>query len=146
MPDTFEAFGWQELSESSIQDGSIEVPIDYANPEAGTIDLYIARRLATDPDKRIGSLLVNPGGPGFGGSDFAVYAEQIFGEALLEHFDIVGWDPRGTGLSEPAIDCVDDYDRYFASTDLTPDTPAERQQIIELAKPLSIAVRDQEVG
>lgn len=142
MPDSSEAFGWQELSESSVQDGSIEVPIDYANPEVGTIDLYIARRLATDPDKRIGSLLVNPGGPGFGGSDFAVYAEQIFGEALLEHFDIVGWDPRGTGLSEPAIDCVDDYDEFFAGTDITPDDDGERQLLIDLAEEFQTACVD----
>ena len=36
-------------------------------------------------------------GPGFGGSDFGLLAEFIFGEELLERFDIVGWDPRGTG-------------------------------------------------
>ena len=75
-----------------------------------------------------------PGGPGFGGSDFAVYADQIYGEELLERFDIVGWDPRGTGLSEPAIDCIDDYDRYFAGTDITPDDDAERQQLVDLAE------------
>ena len=72
--------------------------------------------------------------PGFGGSDFAIYADQIYSETLLEHFDIVGWDPRGTGLSEPAIDCIDDYDRYFASADITPDDDAERQQIVDLAE------------
>ena len=52
----------------------------------------------------------------------------------IERFDIVGWDPRGTGLSEPAIDCIDDYDRYFASTDITPDDDTERQEIIGLAE------------
>ena len=124
---------WEEQREG-IETGSLEVPIDYSDPSKGTFDLFIARHLATDPSKRIGSLLVNPGGPGFGGSDFALFAENIYSETLLEHFDIVGWDPRGTGLTEPAIDCIDDYDRYFASTDITPDDEAERQQIVDLAK------------
>jgi pimeloyl-ACP methyl ester carboxylesterase len=138
MADTTAAFRWDEFGEG-VQTGNLEVPIDYADPSQGTIDLFIARHLVTDPDKRIGTLLVNPGGPGFGGSDFAIYADQIYSETLLEHFDIVGWDPRGTGLSEPAIDCVDEYDRYFAGTDITPDDEAERQQLIDLAEEFQTA-------
>ena len=117
-----------------IECGSIEVPVDYQDPAGPTFSLYTAVHRATDTDNRVGSLLVNPGGPGFGGSDFAVYADQIYGPSILERFDIVAWDPRGTGQSTPAIDCIDDYDRYFASTDITPDDEAERQQIIDLAK------------
>lgn len=117
----------------NVEVGHLEVPIDYSDPSMGTIDLYVARHLA-DPSQRIGSLLVNPGGPGFGGSDFAIYADQIYSQELLDRFDIVGWDPRGTGLSEPAIDCVDDYDLYFANTDITPDDDAERQRLIEVAQ------------
>jgi pimeloyl-ACP methyl ester carboxylesterase len=124
---------WQPFGDG-VETGSLVVPIDYQNPDAGTFDLYVARHLAMKPDERIGSLLVNPGGPGFGGSDFAVYADQIYSQTLLDHFDIVGWDPRGTGLTTPAIDCVDDYDRYFASIDITPDDDDERQQIIDLAQ------------
>jgi pimeloyl-ACP methyl ester carboxylesterase len=128
-------FGWEEFFfGEGVEVGTLEVPIDYDDPSKGTFELYVARRLASNPSERIGSLLVNPGGPGFGGSDFALYADQIYSEELLEHFDIVGWDPRGTGLSEPAIDCIDDYDRYFATGDITPDDDAERQQIIDLAQ------------
>lgn len=130
---TADAFGWEELLDG-VETGLLEVPVDYEDPDGPTFELFVGRRLADDQENKIGSLLVNPGGPGFGGSDFAVYADQIYGEELLENFDIVGWDPRGTGLSEPAIDCVDDYDRYFASTDITPDDEAEQQQIIELAE------------
>jgi pimeloyl-ACP methyl ester carboxylesterase len=138
-PDSNDAFGWQpfgsdEAGPGAVETGSLTVPIDYADPSKGTFDLYVARRQANKPDERIGSLLVNPGGPGFGGSDFAVYADQIYSETLLDHFDIVGWDPRGTGLTTPAIDCIDDYDRYYAATDITPDDDAERQQIIDLAQ------------
>jgi pimeloyl-ACP methyl ester carboxylesterase len=130
-----EFFNWQDFGgDSTVQTGSLQVPIDYNDPSQGTFDLYVARHAAADPSQRIGSLLVNPGGPGFGGSDFAVYADQIYSQKLLDHFDIIGWDPRGTGLSEPAIDCIDDYDKYFAYTDITPDDNEERQQIIDLAE------------
>lgn len=138
-PDTSATFGWAEFGgddterDGVVELGSLEVPMDYDDPTAGTFDLYIARHLATDPDHRIGSLLVNPGGPGFGGSDFAIYAEQNYADDLLARFDIVGWDPRGTGLSTPAIDCIDDYDRFYASADITPDDDAERQAVVDLA-------------
>ena len=51
----------------------------------------------------------------------------------MTRFDIVGLDPRGTGLSTPAIDCIDDYDRYFAEIDITPDDDAEKQTLVDLA-------------
>ncbi|HAP76341.1 MAG TPA: alpha/beta hydrolase [Acidimicrobiaceae bacterium] len=125
---------WEQFGpDSRVQTGNLEVPVNYDDPSAGTFDLFIARHRAPAAT-RIGSLLVNPGGPGFGGADYAIYAEQIFSEKLTERFDIVGWDPRGTGLTEPAIDCIDDYDRFYAGTDITPDDDAERQQLIDLAE------------
>jgi pimeloyl-ACP methyl ester carboxylesterase len=129
-----EGIAWQDFgADGRVQTGVLTVPLDHSDPSKGTIELFLARHLA-EPDQRIGSLLVNPGGPGFGGSDYAVYAEQVYGADLLSRFDIVGWDPRGTGLSEPAIDCIDDYDAYFAVGDITPDTDAERQELIDLSK------------
>lgn len=122
---------WTEIF-PGVEEGYLTVPIDYDNPSNGTFQIYVTRHLATGT--KVGSLLVNPGGPGFGGSDFGIYADQIYNQSLLDSFDIIGFDPRGTGASEPAIDCVDDYDRYFASTDITPDDDAERQQIIDLAQ------------
>jgi pimeloyl-ACP methyl ester carboxylesterase len=127
-------FEWEDFdSDGLIQTGHLEVPINYDDPSQGTFDLYVARHLA-DPDQRIGTLLVNPGGPGFGGSDFAIYADQIYGEDLLTRFDILGWDPRGTGLSEPAIDCIEDYDHFYGTSDITPDDEAERTEIIDKAE------------
>ncbi len=83
--------------------------------------------------------LFNPGGPGFGGTDFVTLADLFFDAEVLDAFDIVGFDPRGTGLSEPAIDCIDDYDHFFAGTDITPDDDAERQQIVDLAEEFAAA-------
>ena len=120
--------------DTGVDCGHLSVPIDYTDPGAGSFSIYVAVHRATDQANKLGSLLVNPGGPGFGGSDFAFFAEQVYGEKILKNFDIVAWDPRGTGQSEPAIDCVDDYDRYFAANDITPDDATERQQIIDLAK------------
>src|SRR4051812_19064367 len=126
-------FGWTPFGDH-IEIGTFTAPIDYADPSKGNFDLNIARHLALKPDERIGSLLVNPGGPGFGGTDFARFAEANFGQALLDHFDIVAWDPRGTGFSEPKIDCFSDYDHFFASSDITPDDAEERQAVVDLAE------------
>jgi pimeloyl-ACP methyl ester carboxylesterase len=131
-PDTTATFGWADFGEDGVQTGSLEVPVDPDDPSLGTFDLYVARHLA-DPDLRVGSLLVNPGGPGVAGADFAIFADQLFSPTLLAHFDIVGWDPRGTGLTEPAIDCVDDYDRFFAGFDITPDDETERARVLAIA-------------
>jgi len=123
-------FAWTEY-EAGIDEGTLEVPLDYDNPSGGTITLYLMRHRAVDPANRIGSLLVNPGGPGYGGSGLAYSADDIYGQDLLDQFDIIGWDPRGTGLSQPAIDCVDDYDKYFG-LDSSPDTPEEREALIDV--------------
>ena len=131
---TDDPFGWTPFGTSGrIEIGSFTVPIDYTDPSKGSFELNIARHLAK-PEERIGSLLVNPGGPGFGGTDFALQAEQVYGRALLDHFDIVGWDPRGTGASEPKIDCIDDYDHFFGTGDITPDDAAQRQQLVDLSE------------
>jgi pimeloyl-ACP methyl ester carboxylesterase len=125
-----EAIEWTSIGDR-LEEGRLDVPIDYANPDAGTFSLYLVRHLAGDPDERIGSLLVNPGGPGTEGTYLATGAASYFTEAQLERFDIVAWDPRGTGASTPFIDCIDNYDEYFAGLDITPETDAERQQAIE---------------
>ena len=128
-------FGWTPFGDTGrVEIGTFTAPVDYADPSGGKFQLNIARHLAMKPKERIGSLLVNPGGPGFGGTDFAIFAEQNFGQPLLDHFDIVAWDPRGTGLGEPTIDCIDDYDQVFATGDITPEDEAERQQLVDLAK------------
>ena len=119
---------WESCGEG-IDCGTLKVPYDYDNPGIGQFTLRLTRHNATDEDARIGSLLVNPGGPGSEGQFLAQMAEQIYGSELLERFDIIGWDPRGTGESTPFIDCVDQYDSD-PPVDVTPDTPAEKQALI----------------
>ena len=95
------SFNWTSEGNGRVETGSLEVPLDYDDPAAATITLAVARHRATDPELRVGSLLVNPGGPGFGGSALAEDAKRIYGPELLKRFDIIGWDPRGTGESTP---------------------------------------------
>jgi pimeloyl-ACP methyl ester carboxylesterase len=123
---------WTQFNDA-VDVGPLAVPIDYNDPNGPTFQLHLARYNALDPANKIGTLLVNPGGPGFGGSVLAVRAAEVYDRALRERFDIIGWDPRGTGQSTPAIDCVDDYDEYFAS-DKTPQNDAEHTQLVDTDK------------
>ena len=112
------------------QCGELAVPFDYQDPSLGSFTLFLTRRPAGDQKFKVGSMLVNPGGPGFGGSSVAADAEYYFSDELLDRFDIIGWDPRGTGKSTPAVNCVDEYDDYFG-IDSTPESPEEKQAIID---------------
>ncbi len=106
--------------------GTLTVPIDYAEPQGQTLELALLRVPASGA--RVGSMVVNPGGPGAPGTSYAAAAGRVFREPLLQSFDIVGFDPRGTGASDP-VDCLSDseLDTYLAG-DPTPDDPAEVAQ------------------
>ncbi|HEY7272380.1 MAG TPA: alpha/beta hydrolase, partial [Actinoplanes sp.] len=75
--------------DSTAQCGTLSVPIDWADPASARIPMAVARRPATDPAHRIGTLVVNPGGPGGSGYDFALGADGFFSSALRARFDIV---------------------------------------------------------
>jgi pimeloyl-ACP methyl ester carboxylesterase len=98
---------WQDCGgPPEVQCATRTVPLDYDRPGGRTIDIAVARMPAKDQAHRIGSLFVNPGGPGASAIDFLVGAgaEGLFA-ALNERFDIVAFDPRGVGHSSPSIDC-----------------------------------------
>ncbi|HEX3946882.1 MAG TPA: hypothetical protein VHW47_04215, partial [Acidimicrobiales bacterium] len=77
------------------------VPLDYADPSGTTIQIAVERHPAEVPGQRIGSLVVNPGGPGVSGiDDFANELSAMTG-TVLDDFDVVTFDPRGTQRSDP---------------------------------------------
>jgi pimeloyl-ACP methyl ester carboxylesterase len=122
-----QSFYDQQLSWKACGSGNecarIEVPLDYDDPTGEKIELALLKNPA-DGD-RTGNLVVNPGGPGAPGTDYAKNADFAFGKPVRDAFDIIGFDPRGTG-SSTAVDCLSDeeLDDYIA-TDPDPDTPAE---------------------
>jgi pimeloyl-ACP methyl ester carboxylesterase len=109
----------------NYQCADLKVPIDYEDLTTGTFDISVMKFKAQDPANRIGSLVVNPGGPGGSGVDYAYAAEYLFTPAILNTYDIVGFDPRGVGRSEPIL-CLSDkeLDANYAS-DSKPDNEKE---------------------
>ncbi|MBW4719372.1 alpha/beta hydrolase [Saccharothrix obliqua] len=104
-----------------IQCARVEVPLDYAAPTGRTIKIGLLRRAATGD--RIGSLFVNPGGPGASGMSAAAgLSTQVGRSGLGERFDLVGFDPRGVGASEPQVRCLSDAERDEERLDVDLDT------------------------
>ncbi len=133
-PPGLEAFYDQEVTWRNCGDADcakIIVPVDYADPNGPTTKLAITKvKAIVEP---IGSLFVNPGGPGGSAFDYAKAADYIVSPDIRDNYDIIGVDPRGVAHSSP-ITCLTDEQRdEFLEVDGTPDTPAEEQQVIEVA-------------
>jgi pimeloyl-ACP methyl ester carboxylesterase len=111
---------------------TLRVPVDYADPAGATIGIALLMDPADEPDERVGSLVVNPGGPGAPGTSYAQQAGQVFRSALTDRFDVVGFDPRGTGDSAP-VDCLPDAEMdEFLAFDPVPDDGAEADALVDL--------------
>ena len=135
--ETLARFYTQDLAWSDCgpnQCARLTVPIDYSNPGGATLKLAVLKVAAKVASKRIGSLVVNPGGPGGSGVGYASAADVIVTKAVRAAYDIVGFDPRGVGSSSP-IKCLDDRELdSFLGADPTPDNKAEEQQFAHSAK------------
>ena len=109
-----------------LQCAAVLAPLDYAEPDREAITLAVAKRPAS-AGPAAGSLFINPGGPGGSGTEYVGYFE-VKG---LERFDVVGWDPRGTGSSTP-VKCANGkaMDAY-TSIDISPDDAKEEQALID---------------
>ncbi len=79
----------------------VRVPADYDDAEAGSLELDVVRLRGKNSQ---GSLILNPGGPGGSGVDYARAARAVLTPQLADAFDVVGFDPRGVVASEP-VDC-----------------------------------------
>jgi pimeloyl-ACP methyl ester carboxylesterase len=105
---------------------SLVVPLDYADPSGPTTEIALTRLPASDPSQRIGSLVINCGGPGCPAVGFLhQVGAMLFPPETLARFDIVGFDPRGVGASGQ-IDCQPDFESYYA-VDPSPDDESEME-------------------
>lgn len=85
--------------DETVSCATITVPLDYSDPDGDTIKVGLARRQALNPDERIGSILMDPGGPGGSGVDVVRDYPQLFSDEVQQRFDVVGFDPRGINTS-----------------------------------------------
>src|SRR4051794_20325102 len=109
----------------NLQCGELAVPLDYAHPGGAKIKLAFNRLPAGDRAHRIGSLVVNPGGPGGAGTEVVALqasGTRLWAPALQRRFDLIGMDPRGIGTSTP-VRC--DPALFNAAPSLFPRTAAE---------------------
>lgn len=118
------------LATSALQCAELKVPLDWADSHGEMITLGLMRVQANDSADRIGSLVINPGGPGVPASTLVAGQAAgfpLFGEAVSSHFDIVGMDPRGVGLSTPVL-C--DPDLWNSRVSYFPTSQAEYDAIV----------------
>ena len=118
---------WSDCGEDT-QCATVLAPLDYANPSQRAVTLAL-RRLAATRSPKLGTLFINPGGPGASGTGLVTR----FDTDGLERYDVVGWDPRGTGGSTPVRCFGDEEADAYNSLDFSPDTEAERTAMIEAA-------------
>jgi pimeloyl-ACP methyl ester carboxylesterase len=151
------AIAWQPCPEdTAVQCGTVSVPVDWSRPNGPRLELALARRPASDPTHRVGTLVINPGGPGISGRDVALFQADTFSETLRRRFDLVGFDPRGVGLSHPVVCSADllaqepsivlanqaDFDSWLVYNDrLRADCRARTGEVYDHVDTLSV-VRD----
>ena len=82
-------------------------PLDYDDPTGPTILLDLVKVPALDPGNKLGTLFVNPGGPGGSATDFAFYASELLGDTVAVQYDVIGVDPRGVGSHSPMVCTAD---------------------------------------
>ncbi len=127
---------WKRCPDApGMQCARLVVPMDTVRPGRETVSLALLRAPATKSKQRLGVLLVNPGGPGGSGWDFAsrIADSQVVGK-IRERYDIVGWDPRGVGRSTP-VRCLGNaaYERFYRA-DPTPDNAVETAELVAVSK------------
>ncbi|MEU3242076.1 MULTISPECIES: alpha/beta hydrolase [unclassified Streptomyces] len=126
---------WRSCGAPGFECTTMKVPLDYDDPASGAIKLAVARKKATGPGKRIGSLLVNPGGPGGSAVGYLQsYAGLGYPAKIRARYDMVAVDPRGVARSEP-IECLSGPEMdTFTKTDMTPDNVRETDELVEAYK------------
>jgi pimeloyl-ACP methyl ester carboxylesterase len=121
---------------SGLQCGSVTVPLDYSHPQGTTIQIAVTRHPAEVPSQKIGSLVINPGGPGGSGINDLPAELGVLTSGLLADFDIVSFDPRGVQRSAP-VACGSNggpADTTSALPDPAPTTADAQQALLSNAE------------
>lgn len=114
---------------TTVRCADLTVPLDYGDLARGTITIALNRQPATGPGPALGDLVVNPGGPGGSGLQYALAAPQVLTPGVRARYAVVGFDPRGVGQSTP-VSCLDTAGLdAFVDADPTPSTAAEVAQV-----------------
>jgi pimeloyl-ACP methyl ester carboxylesterase len=111
-----------------VECARLKVPLDDTVPGGPTISLAIARVRARTPQHRIGSLLINPGGPGASGIQYLREGSNTLPGTIRDQFDLVSFDPRGVGASAP-VECTPSLDSLY-NLDFAPRDDAARQALL----------------
>ncbi|MFE1378831.1 alpha/beta hydrolase [Streptomyces sp. NPDC058740] len=131
---------WRDCGVANFQCATVLVPLDYAKPEAGDVKLAVSRVRASGPGKRLGSLLVNPGGPGGSAVGYLQgYAGIGYPAQVRARYDLVGVDPRGVARSEPVECLTGPRMDAFTQVDQTPDDAAETSALAAAFKEFAAA-------
>ncbi len=123
---------WSACGEN--QCSRLTVPLSYDDPDGETIELAVLRAPAAKRGQRVGQLVVNPGGPGGSGVQYAASGSYVFGERLTDFFDIVGFDPRGVGKSTPLECAGTEQTDELLSLDPDPDNAEEEARFDRLTR------------
>jgi pimeloyl-ACP methyl ester carboxylesterase len=127
--------------EDGFECATFEVPMDYERPDGETITLAAKRYPAREQGQRLGSLVVNPGGPGGSGISLVDAVPAYFSADLVAAYDVVGFDPRGVGTSEPAVTCVEPEQLDALRAEVYLDTPADLARYREDMQDFAAACR-----
>lgn len=133
--EALDAYYNQVLKWTACKDGfdcsTLNVPLDYKHPEGESIALSVVRLQANNA---VGSLLLNPGGPGGSGIEYVRAATYVVSQNLIKRYDIVGFDPRGVGESTPVKCLTDAQTDEIIAADGSPDNQVEIDRIVALNK------------
>jgi pimeloyl-ACP methyl ester carboxylesterase len=121
---------WQPCG--ALQCGSVTAPLDYVHPNGATIQIAMARHPAVVPSERIGSVVINPGGPGGSGIDDLPNELSVLPAGVVDRFDVISFDPRGVQRSSP-VSCTSGSNSSSGGPDPNPvpATPAQQQQLLQ---------------
>jgi pimeloyl-ACP methyl ester carboxylesterase len=121
----------------TVECATVRVPLDYARPDGLAIGLALNRikGSASHGHHGLGVLLVNPGGPGASGVSLARYVATALPKDVASRYDVIGFDPRGVGASEPALSCADPKKHFAAPRlDQVPGDDAAETALLARAK------------